>query len=658
MNYKNIVKVLILFSLMITSSNLVAQTQQGMVKTRGKLDSNGKVIKGYGVADALVRTGSGNTMRSRTDGCFSFAVKEWYTIEMVTKKGFALSDPDILGRKQLYQNNIPLYIVVESEEEQARERINMERRIRRTLGRQLALRERELDSLRELNTLTIAEYTKRAQELYDAQSKQENLIRDMVGRYLKTDYDMLDSLNRAISSYILQGELVKADSLIRTKGDLKTRIAKYEEHKNINIEEENKLKERQKQLEKSKQLAEEELARLAYDCYEKHEYFKLQHKHDSAAYYLDMRAQLDTTNLKWQFEVGEYVTGYLTDFRRAQHYFERALSVALLQGDETKDVATCYNNLGYINVINVKLPEAFSLLSKAVELRIKLLGENHPDLATTYNFLAYANTIKHDYEVAADYFKKANLILQSHIEDSGDDMVFNLLTTGLCYRYMGKYQEALEVCNKGLTLAEKLYKGAHPYKGSANHYIASIYKNMEEYDKALDYYDKAIENFKTDYGYDSPYLSSIYNDLATISMKIGEALSDRKQLEDALQYYEKGISIDKKYYGEIHPNIAAAYSHMSSVYSLMGRFEKAFDFIEKSLTLLQKIYRGKHPNIATVIYNKGELYSKQKNYKEAVRYKEEGLNMYKELVPATHPSIKVMESDLENNKKLLRGQTK
>ena len=77
-----------------------------------------------------------------------------------------------------------------------------------------------------------------------------------------------------------------------------------------------------------------------------------------------------------------------------------------------------------------------------------------------------------------------------------------------------------------------------------------------------------------------------------------------------------------------------------------------------ALTLLQKIYRGKHPNIATVIYNKGELYSKQKNYKEAVRYKEEGLNMYKELVPATHPSIKVMEADLENNKKLLRGQTK
>lgn len=657
MNYKNIVKVLILFSLMITSSNLVAQTQQGMVKTRGKLDSNGKVIKGYGVADALVRTGSGNTMRSRTDGYFSFAVKEWYTIEMVTKKGFALSDPDILGRKQLYQNNIPLYIVVESEEEQARERINMERRIRRTLGRQLALRERELDSLRELNTLTIAEYTKRAQELYDAQSKQENLIRDMVGRYLKTDYDMLDSLNRAISSYILQGELVKADSLIRTKGDLKSRIAKYEEHKNINIEEENKLKERQKQLEKSKQLAEEELARLAYDCYEKHEYFKLQHKHDSAAYYLDMRAQLDTTNLKWQFEVGEYVTGYLTDFRRAQHYFERALSVALLQGDETKDVATCYNNLGYINVINVKLPEAFSLLNKAVELRIKLLGENHPDLATTYNFIGYAMTMKYDFKAATDYLQKANDILQVH-KDRGEDIVFNLITTGLCYRYMGKYLEALDVCNKGLALAENLYKGAHPDKGSCNHHIAAIYKNQGNYEKALEYYAKAIENYKTDYGYDSPYLSTIYNDLGTINFKLGCAVSDDDMLKEALRYYEMGVSIDKKYYGENHPNIAVAYNNISTVYSNMAMFEKAVEYIDQSLELLRKVYGQRHANIATTIYNKGELFRKQKNYEEAVRLKEEALSMLKEFLPVTHPNVKMIEEDLKNNRKLLKGQTK
>lgn len=644
----------ILSGLLICLNAYTQNTQKGYVKTRGRLGIKGSVIKGTGVSDVIIKIKNGNSLRSQTDGKFSFAVKDWYSIGSVTKKGYVLSDPDVLNQKHHYTMNTPLYIVMDSEQERANEKIAIERNIRRTLGKQLAEREEELDRLRQQNALNEAEYNKRAQALYDAQGKQEQLIKDMVERYMKTDYDMIDSLNRRIADCILRGDLLLADSLIKTKGNLNDRISKYEEHRAANKSEEEKLKNRQKQLEESKRLAAEELERLAYDCYEKHDFFKFQHKHDSAAYYLDLRAGLDTTNLKWQFDVGEYVTGYLTDFSGALEYFERALKVALTQGEETEDVATCYNNIGYIKMVAAQLPEALSLLDKALQMRLKLLGDNHPDVALTYNFLGYANTIRQSFDLATGYLSKAKRILEPLVDEKGDDLVFNLMTTGLCYRYMGKYQEGLDVCEKGLALATKLYKDKHPYIGSCNQYIATIYLRLEQYDKAMAYYGKAIEQFKTDYGYDSPYLSPIYNDLGTISRKLAIASSDNSLLKTALDYYEKGIAIDKKCYGDLHPNLAVGYGNVANVYGSMGQFEKALKYIDKSLEMLKRIYGAKSQNTAMALYNKGGVYYNMKKYSEALKYKEEGLKMFMEIVPANHPSVKAMKQDVENTKRLIK----
>ena len=47
----------------------------------------------------------------------------------------------------------------------------------------------------------------------------------MAKEYAEMDYDQMDELNRPISDAILNGELTKADSLIRSKGDIGSRVA-------------------------------------------------------------------------------------------------------------------------------------------------------------------------------------------------------------------------------------------------------------------------------------------------------------------------------------------------------------------------------------------------------------------------------------------------
>jgi hypothetical protein len=63
------------------------------------------------------------------------------------------------------------------------------------------------------------------QQLYDDQQNNEKLIADMAKEYAEMDYDQMDELNRQISKAILNGELTKADSLLRSKGDIGSHVA-------------------------------------------------------------------------------------------------------------------------------------------------------------------------------------------------------------------------------------------------------------------------------------------------------------------------------------------------------------------------------------------------------------------------------------------------
>ena len=52
-------------------------------------------------------------------------------------------------------------------------------------------------------------------KLYEEQESNEQLISEMAKRYSELNYDQLDEFYRQVSSFIEDGELVKADSMLR-----------------------------------------------------------------------------------------------------------------------------------------------------------------------------------------------------------------------------------------------------------------------------------------------------------------------------------------------------------------------------------------------------------------------------------------------------------
>ena len=338
-----------------------AQTQQGFVKTKGRL-VNGKLVPGQGLKGATISVHGRNTVLVKSDdGAFSFPISEsQFCLDSVKKKGFQLVDLDACPRAYKPSSN-PLYIVMETPEQQLQDKLNAEKKIRRNLQKQLQDKEDEIEALKEENKISMEEYQKSLQQLYAEQESNEQLIRDMAQHYSELDYDQLDEFYRQVSYCIENGELVKADSLLRTRGDIVTQVESIKQHGQV-------IMEQDEQLQKAKKAQQADMEEAAQRCFGFYETFKAQHLNDTAAYFLELRSSLDTTNTEWLEETAGFVTVYLADYDKALDY-----------------------------------------LNKALKIRLSDYNENHPKVAKSYSDISSVYRYQGDYEKAMEYDNKADL---------------------------------------------------------------------------------------------------------------------------------------------------------------------------------------------------------------------------------------------------------
>lgn len=316
-----VISIVSFFVAALFAAPVLSQTQQGYVKTKGRLASDGTVISGSRISGATVQVKGRSAVLSQSNGTFSFPItSQSYYLQSVQKQGYVLTDPEVLSKQYAYSKN-PLVLVLETPSQQADDILAVKKKIRRTLERLLQEKEDEIESLKEQQKLSEEEYRRQLQEMYAQRENNEELINEMAERYSRMDFDEVDEFNRRISQLILDGKLTEADSLLNTKGDINARAAVLRQHQEANAQVEQEIKKKQKKLEKSKELAQKELEDLAQDCYSKFEIFKMQHQNDSAAYYISLRSSLDTLNTEWRIDEATFTSTFMADYATALSVF-------------------------------------------------------------------------------------------------------------------------------------------------------------------------------------------------------------------------------------------------------------------------------------------------------------------------------------------------
>ena len=673
-----------------------AQIQQGYVKTKGRLGANGQVIAGKRLSGVTVQIKGRSAVMSQANGTFSFPIPaNKFLILSVKKQGYVLADPETTTRQYSYSFN-PLVLVMETQEQQAEDKLANERKIRRNLQRQLQAKEEEIEALKEQNKITREEYQQRLQRLYADLESNEKLISEMAERYSRLDYDQMDEFNLRISDCILNGRLTEADSLLRSKGDINDRIAHLNQHHNANLQ-------AQETLDKSKAMEQKDLEDIAQDCYHYYETFMMNHQNDSAAHYMELRANLDTTNINWQYNAGVFSNRYQANYTLSMKYLLRGSNIAKTKHEEQSAWDSMFSNaIGDVYKDQAIYPQALENYLKAMKIWEHLLGENHPNIAISCNNIGYIHIQQGNLDKALEYHLRAlDIYTQQHELQQGN-IASTYYLIGHVYRYKRDYNKAMEYYTKALTIWEQMTDDQQENISLGYNAIASIYFDQDICDKAIEYYHKALNIQQKVVGNNHPHTATTCENIGMGYLKLGnydkaleylfKALDIQKLIlrkghpsigifihieelnileqspyvqyvfatycriadiysqqgnnEESLKYYLKALPIWEEISGKEDSNTAAIYNAIGVAYHLNGNTEKSLEYLFKSLAIFEKLYGENNQYTNTLIADIGEAYFSLGDYQKALDYCSKAYNYL-----VDDPEIEV--SDIEKLKEMI-----
>ena len=624
-----------------------AQTQSGFVKTRGRM-VNGKHVPGQGLTGATVQIkGRASVVVKNNNGSFSFPVTtKSFLIQSVKKNGYQLVDADAAPKTYPY-SNAPLYLIMETPAQQMEDKLAAERKLRRTLTKQLQQREDEIEELREQNRISQDEYNNTLQQLYSQQQSNDQLISEMADYYSKIDYDQIDDFNRRVSEFILSGELSRADSLLRSKGNIDDRIKKLNEHHDANVQ-------ARESLEKSEQAERFNREDLAQDCYSFFRRFVLDNQPDSAMSYIEKRAGLDVNNGQWQADAGSYLQkrGLL---ERAYQYYDRALASCrkMAQDDPEKYsplLAKTLNNIAvlYSGAEN-GLDDARTLYEEALSLFKRLSSEDastySPNVASTLNNLAILN-----YRGAQDLGMVEPLLNQAldiyqglsveNPEIYKPEMASICNNLALIYGEANRFGDSEKAFKQAIEIYQQLSDGSHAYDqdyaAALNNFSAMYFSNATNLYDSQELLAQAIDIYRDLANDDpqrfAPMLAVTLNNSSVQNFAMNRMKEGEKAFNESLDIYRTLVGNSPKSY---LPVLGRGLYEQAIRYYQNDDLEKSEAFFKESLDAYKELTsKGNSqylPEVAKLLRNLANVCDKRQSWAEAGKLYQEELEINNKL---------------------------
>ena len=597
-------KIILMLLCVFTAFIMVGQTQQGHVKTKGRR-ANNKLVAGSPLAGVSIQVKGGNTVVSTAAGKFSIQVpSKKYYLQSVKKSGYVLVDPDILLKSYTYSSN-PLVIVMDTPEQKNDDRLAAERKIRRTLQRQMEAKEDRIEELMEQNQITQQQYREAMQALHEEQQRNGDLISEMAERYAQLDYDQMDDFNQQVNDLILEGLLTQADSLLRTKGDVDARIAEVQREEEAQNAEKLELQRRQQNLEASLEGTRAKKNDIAQDCYNYFKKFVLEMQHDSALHYIEKRASIDPHNSHWQFDAASYCQKRgLT--QKADTYYQKVLQeIKQLSSDNPEEyepeLAWTLNNAALLASRQPHDTRAAGYFQEAIGIFDKL-AETNPQVYQPY--LASALN---------------NLALHYSNNNNGPEQSEPL------------FQEALDIYWK---FAQDDAKAYIPRVAAVLNNLALLYDQGQQFDKSEEYYQQALGIYRrlaeTSPKTYNPDVATTLNNLSALYYRNGQ--NGEQPLTQALEIYRQLEEDDPQLYG---PQLAALLHNLSVQYYGEGRDDEGEEACSQSLDIYRKVIGSGSseykPELARRLYEHAIRLYKDDQFKQSEPLFKESLSLYREL---------------------------
>lgn len=346
-----------------------AITQKGYVRTISRPGYESERLEGV-----LIRVrGNHNVVMTETTGDFSILMQEMengdpYSLSAVMKSGYQISEQELIGRTMAGSDRVPLEVTMVSSAQLQAEKNAIMAKARASVEQAYGEQMMALQKALEQKQLDVEQFEQQLTALDDKLMRSEQQIEQMADRYARTDYALLDSTAAAIQQAIEQGDITLAEKLIMEKG---------------------RPSERQQRIRELQREVAAQTKDLKQDYYHLYSIALQRFQPDTAVYYLQQRADLDSTDAAAQLDYVKFIHEYMGSQEQVAHYLQLAERQLTRQGDDKGVLMLRFLNEKGRSLYNLhQFKQAIETGLEAVALSEQLYGKDHPYTAGRKTSLA------------------------------------------------------------------------------------------------------------------------------------------------------------------------------------------------------------------------------------------------------------------------------
>ena len=575
----------ILFAILTFLLTAIAVQAQGVIHQSGYVRTVGRpnLKSGKRLPGVLLRiSGQHNLVKSGKNGTFTLTFsgmkegRDAFRFSSIRLAGYDLQEKEVIGRPYAISSTIPIEVVLVPQALKE----ELQTRIRQQIE---ASYSKKLRSIQSQQKLSGELYQKRLAQLEAEYEKRDLLVDNMVERYASIDYAHMRPFEQSLCTFIERGELEKADSLLATTNvnQLQTDYTRLTA----------RGKALREALASNTQAEVSVYQQLVTILEGKADIFKLKFENDSAAFYLEKVALLDTTNIEKATNAAIFFREVMVDHDKALAYNMMALRQAIRQkGEKCADAGICYENMAIIHTEQEQYREAFNCYGKALSIQLFIYGDKSEKISNLYNNMGTAYYHLCRYQEALNVFQRALDILQPiHQEQANSDVAWTFYNLSLVHTALSLYSQAKEYAEKALHIWLSLTPKSEKWLTSVYTLLGNILYDMEQYAQALEYQQKAFGLAKRIYGPLHPKTGDCHN-------LLGKILLSLNKYEEAWDSFEKALLCYRSNYGEKHSSIADIYLNEATILTMRGKAAEALPLQEKALHIYEDIqgYEGEN----------------------------------------------------------------
>ena len=323
----------------------------------------------------------------------------------------------------------------------------------------------------------------------------------------------------------------------------------------------------------------------------------------------------------------------LAEYHKAKVFLEQGL--AEMSGQDLhnrKEVALAEIYLGLIHKYLGRVEQAENCINTALHLYKK--GHDLFGYARSLALLGGLYTSAHSYKDAKKYLK-ASLVISEKYNLNSIALPHALLSLGVVYIYLCKFQKADRLLAHSLSLYKK--QDIAREQGWALFYRGKLKRTVGEYRRAISYLEECLLTFKAHYLENHPCFGWVYVELGAAYSLLGDYEKARALVEKAAQNCYKVCEINKL---PANRYLAQVLAQLGGIYSKIGLYKKAEIFLNESKKIYKissaKLGRRKQASFFLLF---GELYLGVQKYALAEKYLLKGLEWFQKNVPSDHLKI-------------------